>query len=358
MNNSESHKYIVFSTVQRKYGIEEAFRILNTVFIEAICLGRIPVVGNFAVRSDHNFYCRRDDFRFDDYLNLSKGTIRRKERVDRIIEDRQNWLKAEDLDLKSFPTDTVCQVNDEVISQEMHEGYDVIIRKEPTQKYIENYFQKKVPDILLDFPYSEKINQLTDVVLEALGTSRENAMTAQYYFWDKVATMRSCFDAKTRVRGSSISLRIAYYACMHVPGKKGNPANREPLLRFATTKKQIQTMLSYAISKGSRIYIMSDIRNPEYFDFLKQNYRVYRHHDFPELNKLISDEDGNGVDNVMLYLVEKNIMKYATVKIFPPHKGSIMYHLNEIYTPSELKNPPTSPQRSAIDSNGAGEDAV
>ena len=180
MNNAQSNKYIVFSTTQRKYGIGEAFRILNTIFLEAICLGRIPVVGNFAVRSDHNLYYRHGYFRFDDYLDLSKGTIRRRERVDRVIKDRQNWLKAEDLDLKSFSADTICHVKNEVISQEMHEGYDVIVRKNPTQKYIENYFRKKQPDILLDFPYSEKINRLTDMVLEALGTSRENAITAQY----------------------------------------------------------------------------------------------------------------------------------------------------------------------------------
>ncbi len=337
--NLKDDKYLIFSMTQSKFGIDQIFKTLNVVFMEAYELGRTPVVGKFAVRPEYNFYCRRDNFKFEDYLNLSEGTIRPIDKVDSIVEDGQKWIKEEDFDLDRYAADKVLQVSDEVISSEMNESYDVIVRRDPTSQYARDYAKKK-PSFLLDFPYSEKVNGLTDKVLETMGTSRENALAGQYYFWDKVGTMRSCFDEQTRARGSSISLKDAYYACMHVTSKRGVRPKEKLMLQFAFSNQQVKTLLSYAISKNSRLYIMSDIRNPNYFDFLKEDYSVYRYHDFPELAQLVSSEQESAVDNVMLHLVEKNIMRHATVKIVPPRKGMMMYHLNEVYDLSLLKHPP------------------
>ena len=333
-------KYLVFYITKNKFTAGYIFRILNVVFLEARQLNRIPVIGNFAVSPEDNLEFKRNDFRFEDYLDLSHGTLRQINQVDNIVQDTQKWVKEEEFDMGSYASDKICEVSDKIISQEENEKYDVIVRKNPAYKYIKNYLKQMPPDVYLDFPPSEKVNKYTDIVLEAFGTSRENALAGQHYFLNKVGTMRSCFDEATRARGSSISLRRAYYACLHVQGKQGGQAGRQPELRFAATKQQIESALSYAISKKSRLYIMSDILEPQYFDFLKKDYKVYRYYDFPELEQLVSGKDGNSVDNVMLYCVEKNIMRHATVKIQPPHSGSTMYHLNEIYNTSILKNPP------------------
>lgn len=341
MEKEKPAKYIVFSsTQQHKLGVDAVLRMLKNVFLEAFHLGRIPVIGKFTVSPRHNLYFRKDDFHFEDYLDLSKGTVRAITQVDEIIKDRQEWIKEEEFDLESYTADRVYHIANEIISREIDECYDVIVRKNSTLKYIENYTQHKEQEFLLDFPYSERVNQLTDLVLETMGTSRENALAAQYYFLDKVGTMRSCFDENTKKRGSSISLKNALFACMHVQGKKGANLDTQPLLRFAVSPKQIKTLLGYAISKDSRLYIMSDIKRTEHFDFLKEDYQVYRYHDFPELKRLVSGEETDDIDNVMLYLVEKNIMKYATVKILPPCKGSTMYHLNEVYDVQQLKDRP------------------
>ena len=337
----EGTKYVVFSATKSKPGTDHVFRFLNTVFIEAIRWRRIPAVGKFSAPRKHNHGVMRDDLRFDNYLDLSKGTLRKRKRVDHIIEDRQQWIPQESLDLTSYGDDTICRIKDEVISLEMHENYDVIIREDPSLNYIKNYFKQVPPEeFFLDFPYSQKVNQLTDLVLDAFGSSRQAAWAAQCFFLNKVATMRSCFDDATRARGSSIGRRKPHYVCLQVPANKNQRLAKGGALSFSITQQQIQEVLSYAISKRSRIYIMSYIRDPQYFDFLKKDYLVYRYYDFPELNQLISGEGGQMVDNVMLYLVEKNIMKYATVKIFPPYKGSMMCHTNEIYNMSMLKNPP------------------
>ena len=350
--NPRDDKYLVFSMTQSKPQIDHVFKILNTVFLEAFELGRIPVIGRFAIHPAHNLYFRKNDFNFEDYLDLSNGTIRPINKVDSIVKDGQKWLKEEEFNLAHYAADQVCFVNDEVISSEINKNYDVIVRKDPPFQYVKKYTQNKEIEFLLDFPYSEKVNKLTDIVLEALGTSKENALAGQYYFWDKVATMRSCFDEKTKARGSSISLRGAYYACMHVTSKRGSRPKELPMLQFVFSTKQVKTLLGYAISKGSKLYIMSDIRNPQHFDFLKEDYRIYRYYDFPELNQLVSGEQGSVIDNVMLYLVEKNIMRYATVKIIPPYKGMLMYHLNEVYDLSLLKTPPKPKEEKQTPKNG------
>ena len=349
--NLKDDKYLVFSMTQSKSGIDQIFKNLNVVFLEAFDLGRIPVIGKFAVRSEYNFFCRRDDFKFEDYLNLSEGTIRPVDKVDSIVRDGQKWIREEEFDLDRYADDKVIHVSDEVISTEMNESHDVIVRRDPTSQYARNHAKKK-PAFLLDFPYSERVNELTDKVLETMGTSRESALAGQYYFWDKVGTMRSCFDEQTKARGSSISLREAYYACLQVSSKRGVRPKEKPMLQFAFSSKQVKTLLSYAISKGSRLYIMSDIRNPNYFDFLKEDYHVYRYHDFPELTQLVSSEQGSAIDNVMLSLVEKNVMRHATVKIIPPRKGMMMYHLNEVYDLSLLKNPPKLPEEKQVAKDG------
>ena len=341
-NNDDSKKYLVLSFTRSKHEIDEIFRILNTTFIEAKRLGRIPAIGKFSLSASQNLGARRNDFRFSDYLDLTRGTLRKRNQVDRVIEDNQQWVDDDRIDLNAFAEDKIYQARNQVISPQIHEQHELIIRLDPTHKYVENYYDQERPDVFLDFPCSEKVNKLTDNVLNVLGTTREEAWARQCYFLDKVTTMRSCFDEATRARGSSISLSNRLYAGLRVLSNIGKRNKESPIHQFSSTKEQIQEVLSYALRPKSKIYIMSDITDPQYFDFLKEYYEVYRYYDFPKLKELVSGENGRQVDNVMLYLVEKNIIKYAAVKILPPNQGTMMCHLNEVYNPSMLKNPPGS----------------
>ena len=167
-----------------------------------------------------------------------------------------------------------------------------------------------------------------------MGISREAAMAAQHYFLNKINS--SGWD----VRHDCIPLKKVYYACMHVRASIKDRDFGQPIFPFAAVKEQIKSVLEHSIAKGSRLYIMSDIHQADFFDFLKSDYQVYRYHDFPKLRKIVSGEDGSKIDNVMLYLIEKNIMKHATVKILPPHKGPMVYHLNTVYNLSILKKTP------------------
>ena len=335
-------KYLLFSMGRRKTGVDNVFRMLNLIFKEAQHLNRIPVIGKFTMSPTHNLGDSRSDLNFEDYLDLSNGiTFQFKQGCPKPIASHLNWIKEEELDLKDYASAKIYALaDDEVVTEKMNRHHDVFIRKDPTFKYVSTCKEYKYGKYLIDFPYAEKVNKLTDQVLSVLGISREHAIAAQRYFLSRTNDVQPCANKRANAQHRGILLDKVYYACMHMRASIKDRDSGQPIFPFASSKIQIKSVLKHALSKGSRVYIMSDIHGHKFFDFLKSDYQIYRYHDFPELKQLVSGEDGNKIDNVMLYLVEKNIMKYATVKILPPHKGPMIYHLNAVYNLFLLKNPP------------------
>ena len=329
-------KYLLFSMNKRQAGLDSVFGMLNRIFKEAKHLNRIPVIGRFIMDQRHNMGKRRAHLRFEDYLDLSNGiTVRFERGCHRPAASCLEWMKEQELDLAKYASDKVYNLaDDEIVSEEMNQRYDVLIRRDPTFKYATACKKYEYDRYLIDFPYSERVNRLTDEVLSALGTSRQDAITAQHYLLSRFNSANWCDSTITDTLKPSTN----HYVCMHV--RMSDRESQWPVFDFSSSKKNIESILEHSIAKGSRLYIMSDIHQADFFDFLKSDYRVYRYHDFPKLRKIVSGEDGSKIDNVMLYLIEKNIMKHATVKILPPHKGPMVYHLNTVYNLSILKKTP------------------
>ena len=314
--------------------MDNTFRMLNLIFKEAQHLNRVPAIGEFTMSPIHNLGDRRADLRFEDYLDLSNGiTFQLKQGCHELTASHLDWIEEQKLDLASYAFDKVYNLAaDEIVGEKMNQRYDVLMRRDPTFEYVSASKKYKYGKCLIDFPYSRKVNNFVDEVLDALGVSRQDAMAAQHYFLNKVNS--SGWDQ----RYDRIPLNKSYYACMHV--RMSDRAFQWPVFELSSSKKNIKSILEHSIARGSQLYIMSDIHQPDFFDFLKSDYRVYRYHDFPNLKRLVSGEDGGKIDNVMLYLVEKNIMKHAAVKILPPHKGPMIYHLNTVYDLTLLKKLP------------------
>ena len=327
---------------RRNTGTDNVFMILNRIFREARYLGRIPVVGKFTIGPRHNLGKIKSDFCFEDYLDLSNGITYSSEKgCRRPIAACIEWIREEDLDLESYFFDKIYFLSDdEIVTEKMNRHYDVLIRRDPTFNYAQTHGRYKGVNLSIDFPYSEKVEQLTDDVLDVLGISRRHATAAQRYFLSRENNIQQY--GNPHALWDYIPLNKGYYACMHV--RASDRGSRSSIFDFASSKSQIKAMLSEAVAKGAKLYIMSDIHRQDFFDFLKPDYRVYRYYDFPQLKRLVSGDD-DSADNVMLYLVEKNIMKHATVKILPPHKGPMIYHLNTVYDTSLLKNPPVTEPR-------------
>ena len=122
-----------------------------------------------------------------------------------------------------------------------------------------------------------------------------------------------------------------YYICLHVRGNDVSKRFRHMHFRFAANRINLNGIVKRMIPKGSRIYIMSDIRELHYFDFIRQDYTIYQYHDFPELKALVSGDNGEKVDNAMLYSVEKNIFQYAYIKMVRSNKRPKLIYTNVIY---------------------------
>ena len=322
----------------RKTGVDNVFRMLNLIFKEARHLGRIPAIGKFTMSPSHNLGNLRSDLCFEDYLDLSNGVVLQFEHGGhKPITSHLDWIKEEELDLTSYAPDKIHALEpDKIVTEKMNQHYDVLIRRDPTFRYVRACAKYKYGSFIIDFPHSEKVNQLTDEVLSVLGISRAHAMAAQHYFLSRMHDMYSFGRGDPLY--DNIPLDNGYYVCMHV--RVSDRDSGWPIFAFTSSKEQIKTLLMNTVGKGARIYIMSDVHRPNFFNFLKPDYRVYRYYDFPRLRQLTSSEAAGKTDNVMLYLVEKNIMKYATIKILPPHKGPMIYHLNTIYDTFALKDPP------------------
>ena len=334
--SSEPKKYLLFSMFNRKTGVDNVFTMLSLIFKEAIHLGRIPVIGKFTMSPSHNLGVFRTDLCFDDYLDLSRGvTLQREHGYYKAVASHLDWIKEEELDLTVYTPDQIKLLPpDQIVTEKMNQRYDVLIRKDPTFEYVKTFGKYKYGSFIIDFPYAEKVNRLTDEVLGVLGISRDHAMAAQHYFLSREHNIQSYGERYELC--DNIPLDNGYYACMHV--RVSDRDSKWPVFAFTSSKKQIKSVLAHTVCKGAKIYIMSDVHRPIFFDFLKSDYRIYRYYDFPQLEQLVSDKAGSKTDNVMLYLVEKNIMKHATVKILPPHKGPMIYHLNTVYNTFALKD--------------------
>ena len=165
--------------------------------------------------------------------------------------------------------------DEEVVTKEMNNRYDVLIRRDPSFKYPQTHKQYKNNNVLIDFPYSEKVNELTDEVLDILRTSREHAMAAQQYFLNRVNSIGfSCGSVAENTLANDISLETSYYACMHVRASINDRDYGQPIFTFSSLKEQIEAVLNEAVAKGSRLYIMSDIHGADFFDFLKSDYQI------------------------------------------------------------------------------------
>ena len=354
---STHDKYLIFDTVNCwPAGLDHKLNTLKCVIEEAIHLDRILVLRKFAICPYQNFIYKtnskiktvntsmmisdiyisqdiRDGLQyrnFEDYINLEKTKIYKPENNGDIqeIEKTFRYINEENFDLsaytdepelvlntskladefvnnepKAFNNQILIMVNREALSTEQNNQYKVVVRR----TNIHGYKVVKENRFLVKFSPSDKVEHLTDKILRSMGTSLISAKKRATFY--RGATTR---EIQNNYQIEFSQKYPLYYACLHV--RLGDAAHYMHI-KYASAPHHLRHIVSCAVPKGSTIYIMSDISDPCYFDFLKKNYTVYLYSDFPELKALALAENDRGVDNAMLYSVEKNIMQYAYIKI-------------------------------------------
>ena len=361
-------KYLIFDTANCwPAGLDHKLGTLKSAIKEAILLDRILVLREFAIWPYQNLVHKqnskvkrspvsigdvyisedmRDGFKyvnFEDYINLAKTEIYElaSNRDIKKVEKPLRYIKEEDFDLNTytdepelilktdqlvgeFPKNNPEPINDQVLimendqllTSEQNNQYKVVVRRTNTYGYNRADF----PLVIL-YP-SDKVNRLTDSVLKSMATSINDVKKRFDFYHEATAT-----EIQNNYQ-TEFSKKPLYYACLHV---RANDILFFPHIKYAADPCHLKHIVRRAVPKGSIIYAMTDISDPGYFDFLKEDYTVYQYLDFPELKSLISSEDGLEIDNAMLYSVEKNIMQYAHTKIMRTKRQPRLLYINSSY---------------------------
>ena len=313
-------KYLVVKI--KPCDLDHMLALLKAVIKEAVILDRTLVITQGRMGKQYNF--GKDlSVDFDNYINLDKTSVYEIDR-NNMQKCPFNYVKADDFNLKSYAANQIVELEEEE-PLSTHNNFEVIIRKIETRFFA---WQPRFSPYMVRFEPADKVNQITDQVLNAMETNLAQVQELSSTF------QGVDFSANRDIYATPMpTVPSTYYACLHV---RLNDMSYTPYVRYASKPKNICAALKRAIPQNSKLYIMSDIQDPNYFDFLKKDYQIYRYHDFPVLKQLVSGESGNPVDNAMLYSVEKNILQYANRKIIPfrnrYHHKHIIY-IGVLYAP-------------------------
>ena len=305
---TNNRKYLILQTDGcEKVGLDHALALLQGATEEAVSLNRSLVISKFSMASIHNLgYCF-ENIEFKRYINLDKTQVYRVGENGNIqqITSLFHYIDAENFDLNKYSEKEILFIDRNIrpITEEENNRYDVIIRKTTDYDYSHQH-----PDISVSFYPSDEVEHLTDVVLKTIGTSLADAKKrALIYEGIDFSANQNTFQQRTP--NSPL-----YYAALHIR-KNDLYQYRMTDFLYWNRPRNIKRIVGRVVRKGGRIYIMSDIHDRYYFDFLKRDYVVYRYHDFPDLKASVSKNNKHEIDNAMLYSVEKNIFQYAYIKI-------------------------------------------
>ena len=312
---TDKDKYFIFRSKNIE-GLDHLLAVFKSAIKEAIYLGRTFVIDKYSMDRKHNRGSALENLDIERYINLDKTRIYRIKANGSIeqIDNAFRYTYVKDFDLGKYSAEQILKLQHQPITEEQTNQYKVIVRDTINYSYTGYY-----PDILVAFHPSDEVARLTDVVLHAMGTSFADVKKRAAVYKDVD------FSANRDIYQKDMLDNPLDYACLHV---RGNDARVMIHFRTAAVSGQVESTVRQMVTKGMRIYIMSDIRDPGHFSFLEKDYIVYRYYDFPELKALISGGSGQEIDNAMLYSVEKNIFQYATIKICRSYPCPKIMYLN------------------------------
>ena len=327
---NQSEKYAITSLYIPSEGIDSWMRTLNIRVSIALGLNRIPIITPFHSSPVHNFGLALNNCRWEKYIDLDKTEIyKRKESG--ILEKESfplRWIASEDFNAVHYPQEEIGIIKQEQLYDKENEKYKILV--------LDGHFDHQ-PPFFVKFASSQAVNELTDVVLRRFGTSCAAMSSVQNLFNNRCDTA-PLFEKIKREK--------CFYSCLHV--RAGDSLLKLIHSFYSAQPKHIKKLVYSACPRGTKLYIMSDIHDPSYFDFLRDRYDVYTYHDFPELKQLINGEN-DSIDNNMLFMVEKNIMDHALVKITAQRRG--IYHFQSdfaydipalaLYVYTKIRNNPS-----------------
>jgi hypothetical protein len=242
--------------------------------MEAVYLNRIPVITPPLFHPKHNFGSNIT-VPWSKYLNLSQTKVyfRNKEEFEPMQKPFRFILEEDYKNLK-FGEDQVYKIgHEDEITEAENTKYELIVRfvygieKNVWLNAVPNKIQK---NMCIDLSVSDDVERISKNIIERLG----------------------------------------WYAAVHV--RRGNRLKRNKKLKKFTSNQHIFKTLRDIVPLEANVYILTDEKDRNYFDPLKEHFRIYQYFDFDELNVIVS---GQEPDNNFLFLIEKLIFKNAANKI-------------------------------------------
>ena len=329
LQHPEKYLYIPYN---RGGGLDSKLWDLEIIINAALSMRRVPIIKEMATSKRH----RLDNMKksavidWDKYIDLSATKILKAEpnEVVKEIPDTLQYVFERDFDFNLYSKNQVRFISSEQVHDKENDRYPIICilkdkhlssLKEPIGSLNKLQFNSRgkffdVHSFFITFPPSKEVNDLTEIVLGHFGTARVEINTLCNMLYDFLPRYRSRRDKFLQNAGS--------YACIHVR-YAGNTKEASGLLKQhpKALKKSLSKTIAMAYRKSIGdlpLYIMSNIVEPDYFNFLKPKYDVYRYTDFKELRERFVER--KVIDHDLLYSVEKNIMRHALVKIFSQRK--------------------------------------
>ena len=331
-------------------GLDSKLWDLEIAINAALSMQRIPILREEQSSSSHRLDGVKKTYpiNWDKYLNLSRTVILKVDsnRVITKIPHTLQYVYERDFNFNLYPENQIRFIDETQIYDKENNQYpiicllkkaDLLSLKQPVNSPDKLEFKKRMslqynPSLLIQFSPSEEVNILTDTVLSAFGTTREDMKVLINALYD--------FFPRGRSKSSEIYEKFSCYMCMHVRyGWSGRYAStlikQSSDLRFCLGKT-VKKAYSWK-HRSMPLYIMSNIMEPDYFDFLISKYNIYRYTDFKELREQFIHKDV--IDHNLLFSVEKNIMRHTPFKILSGKGNQFIFQGEWSNTKSGFEKP-------------------
>ena len=320
----QSGKYF-YASYREEGGLDSKICDLEIIISIALSLKRIPIIKESKVSAMYNAAAENVPIDWERYINLTETRILRVEqgRIKELPNTLQ-YIHERDFDFDAYSKKQIRHINENQLYDKENESYPIIClsntkKGESPRGIISKFYEKSdypkkvdtgvLLPFLVIFSPSREVNDLTDIVLSCFGTERAKLKSLSDIFYSHYRL----YDQNDICRRNDLN----YYACINAQSERD--CNFASLLM---NKYMIKNKVKEAVRKTQGrwikkvpFYIMSNIMETNYFNFLKSKYDIYRYTDFKELEeRLIQD---GVIDYNLLYMVESEIMRHALIKVFP-----------------------------------------
>ena len=325
----EKGKYLYTSHGTRS-GFDACLNDLTLLIQAALYMKRIPIIKKSATSSPHRLdnLNKKAVIDWDEYFDLSKTQIF-KIGAGGVIEELPNTLQyiyEQDFDFGSYSNNETRYIDyRQTACYEENDKYPIVCMLNPgvVPEAVEKTSSEALyigpnSSFLIVFSPSQTVKDLSNLVLGHFGTTTKNMKFLSSILYElprmKYSDMKFCYTD------------FNYYACMHVRYEHSAREVSKKINQSSDLRKYVERVCKKVYERNDKntpLYIMSNIMETHYFDFLRPQYNIYRYTDFEELKRWFSNKQE--IDHNLLYVIEQNIFKHAAVRIYSSYRNLFFF---------------------------------